>query len=42
MSISEIPNQVNQRGEDVRYFMGILELDATADGLKPGMSAIVT
>jgi HlyD family secretion protein len=41
VSISEIPNQVNGRGEDVRYFMGILKLDRTTDGLKPGMSAIV-
>jgi HlyD family secretion protein len=42
VSISEIPNQVNQRGEDVRFFMGILKLDSSAEGLKPGMSAIVT
>jgi HlyD family secretion protein len=42
VSISEIPNQVNERGEDVRYFMGILKLDRSAEGLKPGMSAIVT
>jgi HlyD family secretion protein len=42
LSISEIPNQTNQRGEDVRYFMGILKLDSSAEGLKPGMSAIVT
>jgi HlyD family secretion protein len=41
VSISEIPNQVNQRGEDVRYFMGILKLERTTDGLRPGMSAIV-
>ena len=41
-SISEIPSQVNQRGEDVRYFMGILKLDRSSEGLKPGMTAIVT
>lgn len=41
-SISEIPSQTNPRGEDVRYFMGILKLDGSAQGLKPGMSAIVS
>lgn len=41
-SISEIPSPENQRGEDVRFFMGILKLDHSAEGLKPGMSAIVT
>jgi HlyD family secretion protein len=42
VSVSEIPNRENQRGEDVRFFMGILKLDRSAEGLKPGMSAIVT
>jgi HlyD family secretion protein len=41
VSVSEIPNRENQRGEDVRFFMGILKLDRSAEGLKPGMSAIV-
>jgi HlyD family secretion protein len=41
-SISEIPSQTNPRGDDVRFFMGILKLDRSAEGLKPGMSAIVS
>jgi HlyD family secretion protein len=42
ISISEIPNQENMRGEDVRYFYGDLRLDHSAPGLKPGMTAVVT
>jgi HlyD family secretion protein len=41
-SISQIPNRVNPRGEDIRYFIGVLKLDRTAPGLKPGMTAVVT
>ncbi len=41
-SISQIPNQVNPRGEDVRYFLGTVKLDRSAEGLKPGMTAAVT
>jgi HlyD family secretion protein len=40
-SVGEIPNRENARGEDVRYFLGVLKLDRSAPGLKPGMSAVV-
>ncbi len=40
-SISEIPSQESRRGEDVRHFMGILKLDHSAPGVKPGMSAMI-
>jgi HlyD family secretion protein len=42
LSISEIPNRENQRGEDVRYFFGEVKLEHSAPGLKPGMTAVVT
>ncbi len=42
VSVSQIPNQTNSRGEDVRFFQGELKLDHSAPGLKPGMSALVT
>ena len=38
-SISQIPNRENPRGEDVRYFIGIVKLDHASEGLKPGMTA---
>jgi multidrug efflux pump subunit AcrA (membrane-fusion protein) len=41
VSISQIPVQQNNRGEDVRYFVGLVKLDRTAPGLKPGMTAEV-
>ncbi len=41
-SVGQIPNQVSPRGEDVRYFIGTVKLDQTAQGLKPGMTAVVT
>jgi HlyD family secretion protein len=41
-SISQIPNRVNPRGDDVRFFIGVVKLDHPAPGLKPGMTAVVT
>jgi HlyD family secretion protein len=41
-NVSQIPNRVNPRGEDVRYFIGTVKLDRSAEGLKPGMTAAVT
>ena len=41
-SISQIPNRENPRGEDVRYFIGDVKLDHSSEGLKPGMTAVVT
>jgi HlyD family secretion protein len=41
-SISQIPNRVDSRGEDVRFFIGVLKLDRTAPGVKPGMTSVVT
>jgi HlyD family secretion protein len=41
-SVGQIPNRENQRGEDIRYFIGTLKLDRSEEGLKPGMSAVVT
>ncbi len=40
-SINQIPLQQDQRGEDVRNFIGIVKLDRSAPGLKPNMSAQV-
>ncbi len=40
-SISQIPVQQNDRGEDIRYFIGVVKLDLVAPGLKPGMTARV-
>jgi HlyD family secretion protein len=40
-SISQIPVQQSDRGEDIRYFLSIVKLDRTAPGLMPGMSARV-
>lgn len=41
-TVGQIPNRENQRGEDIRYFLGVLKLDHSIEGLKPGMSAVVT
>ena len=41
-SVGEIPNRENQRGEDIRFFLGTLKLDHSTPGLKPGMTAVVT
>ncbi len=41
VSISQIPVQQNDRGEDIRYFMGLVKIDKDSPGLKPGMSARV-
>jgi multidrug efflux pump subunit AcrA (membrane-fusion protein) len=41
VSISQIPVTQNDRGEDIRYFIGLVKLDKTAPGLKPGMTARV-
>jgi multidrug efflux pump subunit AcrA (membrane-fusion protein) len=40
-SVNPIPVPQNERGEDVRYFLGILKLDRTGEGLKPDMTARV-
>jgi HlyD family secretion protein len=40
-SVDQIPVQQNDRGEDVRYFWGIVKLDRSGEGLKPGMTAQV-
>jgi HlyD family secretion protein len=42
VSIGQIPNQLNPRGEDIRYFFGTVKLDRSGQGLKPGMTAVVT
>ena len=39
--MSQIPVQQTDRGEDIRYFMGLVKLDEVAPGLKPGMTARV-
>jgi HlyD family secretion protein len=41
LSISQIPNRQNPRGEDIRYFFGIVKLDRVTPVLKPGMTARV-
>ncbi len=40
-AVNQIPVQQNDRGEEVRYFAGIVKLDRSGDGLKPGMTAMV-
>ena len=40
-AVNQIPVQQNDRGEDVRYFAGIVKLDRSGEGLKPGMTAMV-
>src|SRR5262249_43817220 len=41
VSVSQIPVMQSDRGEDVRYFVGLVKLDRTGGGLKPGMTALV-
>jgi HlyD family secretion protein len=40
-SVSQIPVQQNERGEDIRYFIGVVKLDEVAPDAKPGMTARV-
>jgi HlyD family secretion protein len=40
-SINQIPVKQTDRGEDVKYFLGILKLDRSGEGIKPGMTAQV-
>jgi HlyD family secretion protein len=40
-SVNPIPVPQNERGEDVRFFLGIVKLDRTGQGLKPDMTARV-
>jgi hypothetical protein len=41
VSVNQIPVQQGNNGEDVRYFQGIVKLDQSGVGLKPGMTARV-
>lgn len=40
-SINQIPVPQNDRGEDVRFFVGTIKLDKSSPRLKPGMSSRV-
>ncbi len=40
-SVSQIPVQQNERGEDVRFFISKVNLDETSPDLKPGMTTMV-
>jgi HlyD family secretion protein len=41
VSVNQIPVPQNERGEDVRYFLGVVKLEHGGSGLKPGMTARV-
>jgi HlyD family secretion protein len=41
LSVGQIPNRQSDRGEDVRFFFGIVTLDRVPPNLRPGMSAKV-
>jgi multidrug efflux pump subunit AcrA (membrane-fusion protein) len=41
VSVNQIPVQQGDNGEDVRYFQGIIKVDQSGAGLKPGMTARV-
>ncbi len=40
-SISQIPVQQSERGEDIRYFISTVKLDESSPLLKPGMTTLV-
>jgi len=41
VSISQIPVQQSERGEDIRYFISTVKLDESSPQLKPGMTTLV-
>jgi HlyD family secretion protein len=41
VSVGSMPASQGQEGEDIRYFISLIKLDAVAPGLKPGMSTRV-
>ena len=40
-TVDQIPVKQSNSGEDIRYFWGIVKLDRSGEGLKPGMTAQV-